>query len=67
MEKTLSGEYFTILSVLYTCKEGMEIVEAIRIFTLFYRLSESKSREDLIKSMITSLDYSVYVFVVKNS
>ena len=37
------------------------ILEKSYIFTAFYRISELRSREDLIKGIVENLDYSVYI------
>lgn len=41
----------------------IRIIERFHIFTLFYRLSELKSREYIVKAIIKSLDYQKYVLL----
>lgn len=36
------------------------LLEKFKVFTAFYHLNELRSREDLIKSIIENLDYSMY-------
>jgi len=37
------------------------LLEKFKIFNLYYRLSELRSRDDIIKKIITSMDYSMCV------
>ncbi|KAH6907986.1 Rapamycin-insensitive companion of mTOR, N-term-domain-containing protein [Coprinopsis sp. MPI-PUGE-AT-0042] len=39
--------------------EGIELLEKFKIFTAFYHLSELRSREDLITTIIDHLDYGI--------
>ncbi|KAL6304381.1 Rapamycin-insensitive companion of mTOR, N-term-domain-containing protein [Sparassis latifolia] len=59
MQDTLTFGYFEMLGTLSKRKEGLDLMEKFRLFTAFYRLSELRSREDLIKSIIENLDYSI--------
>ncbi|TFK61396.1 hypothetical protein BDN72DRAFT_805030 [Pluteus cervinus] len=56
---TLTYGYLEMLGTLSKFKEGIEILEKNRVFTAFYHLSELRSREDLIKGIIETLDYSI--------
>ncbi|KAG9297891.1 hypothetical protein G9A89_000054, partial [Geosiphon pyriformis] len=56
---TLTSGYFTMIGVLSKFKDGVRLLEKFKIFNTFYHLSELRSREDLIKVIITSLDYSL--------
>ncbi|KAI8999819.1 Rapamycin-insensitive companion of mTOR, N-term-domain-containing protein [Gaertneriomyces semiglobifer] len=58
MEKTLTGDYFTLLGIFTQSSEGIRLLEKFRIFSLLYRLTELRSRDDLVKAIITSLDYN---------
>ncbi|KAI8586531.1 Rapamycin-insensitive companion of mTOR, N-term-domain-containing protein [Geranomyces variabilis] len=58
METTLTGEYFTFLGILTANPEGTRLLEKFRMFSLFYRLTELRSRDDLVKAMILCMDYS---------
>ncbi|KAI0697900.1 Rapamycin-insensitive companion of mTOR, N-term-domain-containing protein [Cytidiella melzeri] len=59
MQDTLTYGYFEMLGILSKRKEGLELLEKVKLFTAFYHLSELRSREDLIKSMVENLDYSI--------
>lgn len=41
--------------------ELRRLLEKFKIFTAFYHLSELRSREDLITTIIDHLDYGMYV------
>ncbi|RXW24422.1 hypothetical protein EST38_g1410 [Candolleomyces aberdarensis] len=56
---TLTYGYLEMLGTLSKYKDGVEILEKNYIFSAFYRLSELRSREDLIKGIVENLDYSV--------
>ncbi|KAJ7600701.1 Rapamycin-insensitive companion of mTOR, N-term-domain-containing protein [Mycena floridula] len=57
--ETLTYGYLEMLGTLSKHKEGIELLEKFKIFTAFYHLSELRSREDLIKGIIESLDYNI--------
>ncbi|RIA92645.1 Rapamycin-insensitive companion of mTOR, N-term-domain-containing protein [Glomus cerebriforme] len=59
INSTLTSGYFTILGNFSKYKEGIRLLEKFKIFNTFYRLTELRSREDLIKAIITNLDYSL--------
>ncbi|CAG8523548.1 7861_t:CDS:10 [Ambispora leptoticha] len=59
IETTLTSGYFTMLGVFSKSKEGVKLLEKFKIFNTFYHLSELRSREDLIKTIITNLDYTL--------
>ncbi|KAF8631052.1 hypothetical protein AX15_002660 [Amanita polypyramis BW_CC] len=56
--ETLTYGYLEILGALSKYQEGIELLEKFKVFTVFYHLSELRSREDLIKGIIENLDYS---------
>ncbi|KAJ3298719.1 hypothetical protein HK104_010434, partial [Borealophlyctis nickersoniae] len=58
MEKTLTCEYFTLLGLMSKYPDGVRLLERFKIFNLYYRLSELRSRDDLIKAMVTTMDYT---------
>lgn len=58
LENTLSIGYFEILGTISKIPEGIELLERHKLFTSFYRISELRSREDLIKAIVEKLDYS---------
>ncbi|KAF4617458.1 hypothetical protein D9613_006099 [Agrocybe pediades] len=57
--ETLTYGYLEMLGTLSKFKDGIELLEKFKVFTAFYHLSELRSREDLIKSIIENLDYSI--------
>lgn len=59
INNTLTSGYFTMIGILSKFKDGVKLLEKFKIFNTFYQLSELKSREDLIKTVITNLDYNL--------
>ncbi|KAJ1550519.1 hypothetical protein HK096_006497, partial [Nowakowskiella sp. JEL0078] len=59
MEKTLTADYFTMLGILSQSDEGLKLLEKFKIFDLFYHLTELRSRDDLVKAIISNLDYNI--------
>lgn len=59
VDRTLTSEYFCFLGTMTKHPEGIKLLEAFRIYSLFYRLAEFRNREDLIKMMLVNLDYSI--------
>jgi large subunit ribosomal protein L17e len=59
MLDTLTYGYLEMLGTLSKYKDGVELLEKFHIFSSFYKLSELRSREDLIKGIVENLDYSV--------
>ncbi|KAJ3020885.1 hypothetical protein HKX48_009567 [Thoreauomyces humboldtii] len=58
MATTLTGEYFKLLGICTRSPEGIRLLDKFRMFSLFYRLTELRSRDDLVKAMILSMDYT---------
>ncbi|KAF9928127.1 hypothetical protein FBU30_002629 [Linnemannia zychae] len=59
METTMTSGYFEMLGVLCRTRSGCRLLEKFKIFNLYYRLSELRSRDDIVKKIITSMDYSM--------
>ncbi|KAH6911417.1 Rapamycin-insensitive companion of mTOR, middle domain-containing protein [Coprinopsis sp. MPI-PUGE-AT-0042] len=59
--ETLTYGYLEMLGILSKRPEGIELLEKFKIFTAFYHLSELRSREDLITTIIDHLDYGMIV------
>lgn len=68
MQGTLTPYYFTLLGSLSKFKPGIRYVEStaglidrllekFHIFDLYYHVSELRSRDDLVRAIINSLDY----------
>ena len=52
---------FIVTSVpAHLLRNNYRLLEKFKVFTAFYHLSELRSREDLIKGIIESLDYTKY-------
>ncbi|KAF9355130.1 hypothetical protein BGX26_006953 [Mortierella sp. AD094] len=58
METTMTSGYFEMLGTLCKTRSGSKLLERFKIFNLYYRLSELRSRDDIVKRIITSMDYS---------
>ncbi|KAF7728197.1 hypothetical protein EC973_006591 [Apophysomyces ossiformis] len=59
MANTLSSGYFTLLGTFSKHKEGVRMMEKFKIFSLFYKLSELRNRDDLKVAIITNMDYTL--------
>ncbi|KAG0262939.1 hypothetical protein BG011_009535 [Mortierella polycephala] len=59
METTMTSGYFEMLGTLCKSRSGSRLLEKFKIFNLYYRLSELRSRDDIVKKIITSMDYSI--------
>ncbi|KAF8942829.1 hypothetical protein BGZ47_006093 [Haplosporangium gracile] len=59
METTMTSGYFEMLGTLCRTRSGCRLLEKFKIFNLYYRLSELRSRDDVVKKIITSTDYSM--------
>ncbi|CCJ31370.1 unnamed protein product [Pneumocystis jirovecii] len=57
LEETLTSGYFVLLGTLSENKEGIAMMEKLKIFNMFYHLTELRSRDDLILNFITNMDY----------
>lgn len=57
--ETLSSGYFAMLGTLSKHPEGLRLVEKAKIFTLFYRITDLKGREDIVTACIESLNYDM--------
>ncbi|KAI2626493.1 Rapamycin-insensitive companion of mTOR, N-term-domain-containing protein [Hypoxylon sp. NC1633] len=56
---TLCGGYFPILGVLSGDPKGLQMLERWRIFNMMYHIIDFKQRPDLIKLLLSNLDYSL--------
>ncbi|KAI1315132.1 hypothetical protein EDD11_001279 [Mortierella claussenii] len=61
METTMTSGYFEMLGTLCKSRSGSRLLEKFKIFNLYYRLSELRSRDDIVTRIITSMDYSIYL------
>ncbi|SGY19034.1 BQ5605_C014g07543 [Microbotryum silenes-dioicae] len=58
VESTLAFGYFEMLGVMTKSNEGTQLLEKMHIFTSFYRISELRSREDLLQLILENVDYA---------
>ncbi|SDA01470.1 BZ3500_MvSof-1268-A1-R1_Chr10-1g02698 [Microbotryum saponariae] len=58
VESTLAFGYFEMLGVMTKSSEGTQLLEKMHIFTSFYRISELRSREDLLQLILENVDYA---------
>ena len=56
---TLSGGYFAMLGAMCRDQRGIHILIRWRIINMFYHIVELKDRDDLIRALLTNLDYTL--------
>lgn len=56
---TLSGGYFAMLGAMCRDQKGIHILIRWRIINMFYHIVELKNRDDLIRTLLTNLDYTL--------
>ncbi|KAK3724154.1 hypothetical protein LTR37_001278 [Vermiconidia calcicola] len=59
LAETLSGGYFTMLGVMCRDQRGIHILIRWKIINMFYHIVELKNRDDLIRALLTNLDYTL--------
>ncbi|QIW95391.1 hypothetical protein AMS68_000909 [Peltaster fructicola] len=59
MSETLVGGYFAFLGVMCSDVRGLQILERWKILNMFYHIVELKDRDDLIRSLLTQLEYNL--------
>ncbi|GAA6004172.1 hypothetical protein JCM10207_002465 [Rhodosporidiobolus poonsookiae] len=59
LELTLSSGYFEMLGVLTRSHEGVRLLDSLRIWTAFYRVSELRTRDDLVTAILENMDYTL--------
>ena len=59
LSETLVGGYFAMLGVMCRDQRGIHILIRWRIINMFYHIVELKDRDDLIKALLTNLDYTL--------
>ncbi|KAF2457821.1 cytosolic regulator pianissimo [Lineolata rhizophorae] len=59
MTETLSGGYFAILGAMSSEPRGMQILERWKVTNMFYHIIELQDRDDLIKTLLSSVDYTL--------
>jgi rapamycin-insensitive companion of mTOR len=59
MNETLTGGYFALLGALTKDPQGIQILERWRIINMFYHIVEINDRDDLIRTLLSNLDYTL--------
>ncbi|GAB7364559.1 hypothetical protein MBLNU230_g5366t1 [Neophaeotheca triangularis] len=59
LSETLVGGYFQILGAMCQDQRGLSILERWKFVNMFYHIVERRNRDDLIRTLLTSLDYSL--------
>lgn len=59
LSDTLCGGYFAMLGTMSGSVDGLVMFEKRRIFNMFYHIVELKDRDDLIKALLGSMDYTL--------
>ena len=59
MNETLTGGYFALLGALTKDSRGIQILERWRIINMFYHIVELNDRDDLIRTLLSNMDYTL--------
>lgn len=59
MNETLTGGYFALLGELTKDSRGIQILERWRVLNMFYHIIELNDRDDLIRVLLSNMDYSL--------
>ncbi|KAF2000069.1 hypothetical protein P154DRAFT_208064 [Amniculicola lignicola CBS 123094] len=59
MNEYLTGGYFALLGALTSDPKGIQILERWRVLNMFYHIVELNDRDDLIRTLLSSMDYSL--------
>jgi rapamycin-insensitive companion of mTOR len=59
MQETVVGGYFAMLGALSKEASGLLILERWRIFNMFYHIIELRDRDDLIRALLSGLDFTL--------
>ena len=59
VSETLTGGYFALLGALSSDPQGLQMIERWRIINMFYHIMELVGREDLIKALLSNMDFSL--------
>ncbi|KAF2761382.1 cytosolic regulator pianissimo [Pseudovirgaria hyperparasitica] len=59
ISETLTGGYFAMLGALSKDPKGLYILERWKIINMFYHIIELRRRDDLIKTLLSHLDYDL--------
>ena len=59
MSETLTGGYFAMLGALSADARGVQILERWKVFNMFYHIVELKGRDDMTKTLLHGMDYTI--------
>lgn len=59
MAETLSGGYFAMIGTLSQTSNGIQMMEKWHMINMFYHIIDLKDREDLVETLLGSLDFSI--------
>lgn len=59
VSETLTGGYFAILGALSSDSKGLQMFERWRMINMFYHIMELDGRDDLIRALLSNMDYSL--------
>ena len=59
LAETLVAGYFAMLGVMCSDQRGIHILIRWKIINMFYHIVELKDRDDLIRALLTNLDYTL--------
>ena len=59
VSETLTGGYFALLGALSSDPQGLQMIERWRIINMFYHIMELNGREDLIRVLLSNMDFSL--------
>ena len=59
VQETLTGGYFALLGALSSNPQGLQMIERWRMINMFYHIIELDGREDLIKVLLSNMDFSL--------
>ena len=59
LAETLVSGYFAMLGVMCSDQRGIHILIRWKIINMFYHIVELKDRDDLIRALLTNLDYTL--------
>ncbi|KAF2019652.1 cytosolic regulator pianissimo [Aaosphaeria arxii CBS 175.79] len=59
MNETLTWGYFALLGALTKDPKGIQILERWRVLNMFYHIIELNDRDDLIRTLLNNMDYSL--------
>lgn len=59
VSETLAGGYFALLGALSSDPKGLQMIERWRMINMFYHIMELDVREDLIRILLSDMDFSL--------